>query len=169
MDANLILCGTGHRPKDFPCKYDNNHPWAKSKLKLIQKTLRELKPKVVISGMALGYDLWLARVAQLNDIPVHAYIPCKNQCRTWPKESQDKYYEILSACEKEVYCDEGEYAAWKMQKRNVDMLNNSDYVLSLWNPDRKVGGTFNCVSSAHSMGKTVLNLWGDEAELIKFY
>jgi hypothetical protein len=53
-----------------------------------------------------------------------------------------------------------------MQRRNEAMVNNSNLVLSLWNPEKKQGGTFNCIQYAIKKDKPILNFWSNPAQFI---
>lgn len=153
---NQIICGTGHRPS----KLGGYGFFAQSLLiDFATFQLDRLKPKLVISGMALGWDQALAAAAWTLKIPYNAYIPFIGQEFMWPEESQKRYEELLKGAASVVNsCGEG-YAAWKMQKRNEDMVNASDLVLALWNGT--TGGTSNCVSYASKNGVEILNVWDE--------
>lgn len=66
----MILAGTGHRPKYLPCRYNENHPWLISLKNKIREKLDELRPSAVISGVAIGFDTWLAQSALDLKIPL---------------------------------------------------------------------------------------------------
>ena len=71
----MIIAGTGHRPDKLGGYSDD----VLSKLiKLARTTLFDLKPKKVISGMALGWDMALAYAAlALTEPEVVAVAPTK--------------------------------------------------------------------------------------------
>jgi uncharacterized phage-like protein YoqJ len=159
--TNRIACGTGHRPQDLPCKWDKMHPWKLNKINQLSNLLIEKPPAKIITGMALGWDSWLAYVALKLKIPLLCYVPFKGQESRWSDEQKKFYQKTLDLADSVRYiCDEG-YAPWKMQKRNEAMVNDSDVVLALWNPEKKYGGTFNCLSYALKCTKPVANLWFD--------
>ena len=120
--------------------------------------LEQLQPDEVITGMALGWDQAVALACIELGIPFIAAVPCDGQERLWPAASQELYKSILERAAKVVVVSPGEYAPWKMYKRNEWMVDNSDQVLALWDgsPD---GGTAACVRYAQSKGKGVLNVW----------
>lgn len=151
--TDMILAFTGHRP-DKLGGYDisnNSKYW-----EIVDKTreyLLKLKPTAVISGMALGFDQWAANVALGLNIKLIAAIPFRGQELRWPIKSQDNYKQLLARASKiEIICP-GNYAAWKMQKRNEWMINNSDAVLACW--DGSEGGTANCYRYAERIGKPI--------------
>lgn len=154
----MILCGTGHRPD----KLGGYGEEATQKLiAFARHILAELCPDTVITGMALGWDTALAEAAHDLNIPFHAYIPFIGQEGRWPRESQARYAALLYHAEKSVYCSPEGYAVWKMQKRNEDMVRDSEIVLALWDGSR--GGTSNCVGYANKVGKKVMNVWDEYA------
>lgn len=158
----MIVCGTGHRPKDLPSKYIRNHPWKINKINLLMDWLRINTPKKVISGGALGWDQYLLWAAIKCGLYTSVYIPCENQDGRWPTEFQEIYKNLLSKSNEIKYIDKGPYAAYKMQKRNLSMLKDADLVLALWNPEKRYGGTWNCIQSGIEMNKKIINFWSDQ-------
>ena len=99
----MKIAGTGHRPKYMPCKYDENHPWAVQVKSNLRKELEEVDATLVITGMAIGWDTWLAEVAMSLNIPIHCYVPFKGQGNNWPDEARQRYNSILNKAEKVIY------------------------------------------------------------------
>ena len=158
----LIICGTGHRPKDLPWKYNELDPRLRSLLGRVQDQLINLDP-VVITGMALGWDTYLAECALAADCELWAYIPFEGQELRWPKESKDRYYRIMDQCTKvKVISDKFSMASY--QDRNEAMVNDSHEVWSLWT-GKENGGTYNCIKYAESQGKTIKNFWKEQYKL----
>jgi uncharacterized phage-like protein YoqJ len=154
----MIVAFTGHRPDKLPNKeigYKLPNPTYIYVCQQIEKTLLELKPDKIITGMALGIDQWAANVAIKLNIPFLAAIPFEGQEKAWPESSQKTYQKLLSkAAEKVIVC-EGGYAAYKMQIRNEWMVNNSDILIAVYNGDTS-GGTFNCVQFAKSINREII-------------
>lgn len=163
----MILCGTGHRPAKLG-SYDQGDKL----ISLATDALQELRPKEVISGMALGWDQALAIAAIRLDIPVIAAVPFKGQELVWNQESQDVYNSILDRCKQVNIISDGGYTIAKMMLRNNWMVDNSTHVLALWNGSR--GGTYQTVKYAQKVGKPIRNLWNkfigihDENDLSRF-
>ena len=153
----MIVAGTGHRPKYMPCQYDEQHEWALIIKDQLKEQLQEMKITKVISGMAIGWDIALARAAINLEIPVVCAIPFKGQEAMWPEESQNTYNLVLSLAESVNIICEGGYEAWKMQKRNQWMVDGADTILALW--DGTPGGTKNCINYAIKSNKTIINLY----------
>lgn len=165
----LRLAVTGHRPD----KLGGYSPEAYKKLVVVAyKSLEQLKPRVVITGMALGWDQAIAEAAYEHQIPFIAAIPFKGQESKWPKQSQEKYRELLKHAHHQEICSPGEYRIQKMQIRNEWMIDNCDEVLALYNGDKE-GGTFNCVQYARVRDKVIYNAWdiftGQQQHLTRMY
>jgi uncharacterized phage-like protein YoqJ len=155
----VIICGTGHRPS----KIGGYGEAARALLvNVAGEWLHNNKPDKVITGMALGWDWALGAAAFNCEIPFIAAVPFEGQELKWPIQSQRDYHGLIKDASQVVYvCDPG-YAAWKMQKRNEWMVDNSDAVLALWNGSD--GGTANCVRYAAKQGKPIFNVWDEYAK-----
>ncbi len=153
-----IVFGTGHRPKFFPCGYNEEMPWAVSIKAELKQRLQAVKPDCVISGMAIGWDTWLAEEAIKLRIPVHAYVPFHGQGGKWPKESQKRYQCILDKAEK-VHIISDTYNPDCFIKRDEAMVNNGDIGFILWNPQAKTGGTYYTKCYAEKKRKPLINFW----------
>jgi len=120
----------------------------------IEKTLKELNPQKVISGMALGVDQIAAYISIKLNIPLVAAIPFEGQEKAWPSQSQKTYNMLLSkTSEKVIVCDGG-YAANKMQIRNQWMVDNCDILIACF--DGSPGGTANCIKYAQSINRDII-------------
>jgi uncharacterized phage-like protein YoqJ len=153
---DIIVSATGHRPDKLNNEYDIKGPLSE-KLYLRTKQIVEIiNPKLMISGMALGYDMIFANVAIRSGIPFIAAVPFGGQEQKWPATSQKLYHNILRYADDIVIVSEGGYTARKMQTRNEWMIDKSDIVIAVW--DGTTGGTANAVSYAKQVGKAVLRL-----------
>ena len=156
----MIVCATGHRPN----KLGGYGLDVKTKLEQLAFTwLEEHKPDKAISGMALGWDQAFARAAIELNIPLVAAIPFTGQEQAWPDSSQKEWKRLVDAAYEVVIVSEGGYAAWKMQKRNEWMVDQSDMVLALW--DGSSGGTCNCIKYANKVSRPISNLWTNWLEV----
>jgi len=155
----MIVAFTGHRPAKLPNKatgYKLPNPTYLHVCQQIDKTLRELKPDKVISGMALGVDSWAANIAHKLGIPFIAAVPFEGQEKAWPQASQNTYHALLKLASEIVIVCPGGYAASKMQTRNVWMTDRCDKLIAIW--DGTPGGTGNCVEYAKSIGKEIIRI-----------
>lgn len=112
-----------------------------------------------VSGGALGIDQIAAEaILEVRDrgylVELVMALPFPSQDRKWPPYAQEKYRRLLSRADEIIYCSEDPYAVWKMQKRNVWMVDNSSVVVAFWAGD--AGGTKNCVEYARSKQKSTL-------------
>lgn len=149
---------TGHRPHKLQNDYKLESLLVqdiKAKIIGIINNINETDNKVelVICGMALGIDTLFAKIAIELNLPLLAAIPFKGQELHWPVHSQNLYHAILSTYSKctTYIVSEGGYAGFKMQKRNIWMVDQlkpetSDMLISVW--DGSEGGTKNCIEYA---------------------
>lgn len=152
--SRLIIAGTGHRPN----KLGGYGQEVFDKLVGVAEAyLKENPCTGVISGMALGWDMALAQAAINTSTPFAAAVPFIGQETKWPSASQEQYKRIISEAKKVIYTSEPGYSPYKMQVRNVWMVDRCDVLLAMW--DGSDGGTGNCVKYANSVGKQITNLY----------
>lgn len=154
-----VIAGTGHRPN----KLGGYTAEVLRRLDTVaEKLLRELQPTKVLSGMAQGWDIALARAAVKLGIPYVAVVPFKGHHILWPQKSRDEYDALLAKASEIVIVSNGplpNYDAIRvaMQKRNEWLVDNSECMLALYNGDKK-GGTFNCLEYLRT-NKAPVGLW----------
>jgi uncharacterized phage-like protein YoqJ len=172
----MIIAGTGHRPDKLVPVGQNGYSdevfWRLSEFltdKLL--TLAVVAPNfninetTLITGMALGWDQALAEACNQTGIEYIAAVPFEGQESVWPSKAKERYASLLKRAKEVQIVSPGGYAAWKMQARNiwmVDRLGEGDKLLALWN--KTPGGTANCVKYAESKGKTIVNCWEEWQE-----
>lgn len=154
-------CFTGHRPQNLICGFNEYHP-ASIKIKYqLERMIKGLinKKNVVhfITGMALGVDMWAAEIIlELKTIypyiSLDAALPCKSQSYYWSKLSKERYKKLLQLCDTVTIIQE-HYTADCMMKRNMYMVDNSSYVIAVWNG--KASGTAKTIYYAKKMKKNV--------------
>lgn len=86
-------------------------------------------------------------------ITLECAIPRETYAVKWNERDRDIYYDLLSKSDKETFLQQ-KYMSDCMQKRNEYMVNNSDYVIAVWNG--KPSGTGNTVEYAKKKNKVVL-------------
>ena len=143
-------CLTGHRPKGFPWDYaDKECIEHKSYLALLRKKVVELISEGYtrfISGGALGADSDFAEIvidlrkSAYPDITLEVAVPCPNQNLKWCEEDKGRYKKICNAADFVNVISE-KYTNFCMQKRNEYMVDQSDFVIVVWN-GKKQGGTY---------------------------
>ncbi len=155
----MIICGTGHRPKSLPCGYDESHRWALSIKSDIDKFLSNNDIKCIISGMALGFDTWLAEAAMKFRIPLHCYLPFEGQESKWPYQAKNRYNYIVKSANHVNITSNGGYSSKAMLDRNIEMVDASDLVLALCDLRKDHSGTHHAINYAKKQNKRVVNLW----------
>lgn len=150
----MIIAGTGHRPDKL-----GGYDWHiyKKLVDLAVQSLHARNPTKLITGMALGWDMALADAAVVLNLPFIAAIPFEGQESRWSLMQRVHWQRLVKHAEKAVMVTGGEYAPWKMQRRNQWMVDNCDSVLALYNGTE--GGTANCVKYAEMVCKPVDNVW----------
>lgn len=141
-----IAAVTGHRPDKLGREYDGVGPYSDRIRSWLWLQVKTLDITQGISGMALGTDMLWAEVCIELGIPFVAAVPCDNQDKMWPQKSKDRYKALIAKAERVVNVSPGPYAAWKMQRRNIWMIDNSGILLSVY--DGTQGGTRNCIEYA---------------------
>lgn len=157
-----IVCGTGHRPNKLG-GYDENTFHKLVELCEFALTYPDIKPDIVVTGGALGFDQALAYACLQLGVPYDVYVPCEGHSSMWPLPAQQRYEEILSGAREVKLVTPGPYQAWKMQRRNEAMVDVSDAVVALW--DGTSGGTGNCITYARKKNKTIYHLWKRWSEM----
>lgn len=155
---------TGHRGKELGSyNAEDLKPLLWKLSEVIEEHVVNKKADTFISGMALGVDLWAARIVlklkeKYPQIKLVAAIPCRNQSGQWPKNSQQEWQDVYDKADEIVLVTDEDYKPYLMEVRNRYMVDNSDYVIAVYNGNEK-GGTANCVKYARKKNKeiTVIN------------
>ena len=161
LQAVRTACFTGHRPNKLG-GYEWN-PTYDAVYQFVNETCLALIDRGIdtfITGMAIGTDQ-IAALAVLHlklfeepNIKMVCAVPFAGQERKWSQNNQAFYRYCLDASDLvHIVCD-GDYEAWKMQKRNEWMVERSSIVVSVW--DGSQGGTANCVHYAESKHKEII-------------
>ena len=151
----MILAGTGHRVlwgAYYPHKSWN--PICQMVIDVLEKE----KPKLIISGGALGFDSLLMDAALFLQIPYLLAAPFPGQDDIWNLKSRARYKEYLRQAERVDIVSNGSFSPRKMQIRNEYMVDRSDVLLALLDPEVSKGGTQNCFNYAHEKGKRIIHL-----------
>ena len=155
----LVVAVTGHRPPALSPTgnpsdgYKIPNPVYDLVIKGLADAFTQLKPAYVLTGMALGTDQWAAEICVNMGIPFVAAIPFRGMELKWPPHSQAQFNWLISkAYSTQIICD-GEYASWKMQKRNEWMIDSCQQVVAVYNGSS--GGTKNCLVYVAKAGKPV--------------
>lgn len=90
-------------------------------------------------------------------------IPCLKQHSKWKKEIYLQWLSIVNKADKVHYVSEEPYTAWCLQVRNEWMVDNSDYIIGVW--DGTEGGTANCINYAKKKDKNIVCIHPKTLEL----
>lgn len=157
----MIVAGTGHRPPYLLWGYSEEHPLLTQLKSDIAKELRAVKPDVVISGMASGFDTYLAEVALQEGVALETYTVI-GQTETWPLSAKRKWDEIVEQSTNYPIASVKELGNKAYFERDIAMVDDADLILALLNPEQTRGGTRITVTYAQRKVKNVVNLWKDE-------
>ena len=141
----MKVTATGHRP---PQQFLKAKRGLNAFLKLSHTNISE-----GISGMADGWDTIFALACLHYGVPLHCYVPFKNQ-----KPTSEHYEDILNKAVKVTYCAET-YHKRVFLDRDDAMVRDGDLFLAFLSPDSKKGGTFYTVNRALDLKKPVINFW----------
>ena len=73
----MIIGGTGHRPKYYPCRYNLQEKWFQERREGLKNFILSTDPEKIHTGLALGWDTLLAQLALELEIPYDSYVPFK--------------------------------------------------------------------------------------------
>lgn len=155
---------TGHRVQALNAVENEVMP------RVAKKVIAKLQPKVVITGMAVGWDQEIAKACLSLGVPYIAAVPFEGQEKLWPKAVQREYFRLLeNACRLEYVC-EPPFVAYKMHVRNKWMvdyaLKENGCIASLWN-GKEEGGTFSCLQYARTKHLSHFEVYPYMQRLIK--
>lgn len=172
MDIKIAY--TGHRP-DKIYGYNLSHPKYLQLKNCIIKVIEYIVNKnnvdkiINITGGALGFDTIAFQIGEFLkefiDLKQVLAIPFEEQYIRWNKNDIDNYNNMknnsLCIYVDELddyslkYCPTRKYNPAKMQKRNEWMVDNCDVLIACWNGN-KFGGTYNCISYAKKINKSII-------------
>ena len=145
----MIVAGTGHRKIAIP---------EPALVDGASAQLRLLEPSLVITGMALGWDMALAEAADRLGVPYVAAVPFPSQADRWPDYDRRRYETILNRAE-EVFLISEFMVSAAYETRNRWMIDRADKVLAFWDGSLN-GGTANAVRYARKKHVPLVNAWG---------
>mgnify|MGYP004503052629 CR=1 FL=1 len=155
---------TGHRPNKI-YGYDLKNPKYLTLSKKLESILEEeIKNGYTnfIVGGALGFDtvafLTLKNLRTKYSIKITIAVPFEEQYISWSDKDIRLYHWMKSIADKVVFVDTiegynrtsvkaGKFHKEKLKIRNEFMVENSDYLISLWDGDYK-SGTAHCINYA---------------------
>lgn len=143
---------TGHRRLKHPVEDVKS---------LVRQKLTEIRPSLVLNGMAIGFDQLVAEVCVELNIPYLAAIPFIGQDKLWPPAIKDRYRELITKAHSVKIISSGHYEAWKMHARNKYIVDNSSELLCYVEDEAaEFGGSVSCMKYAKSKEKNITNIFG---------
>lgn len=141
-------CFTGHR-KILGSYYNTDNPtteWAmlKGRLCSVINTFMTENITTFYSGMAIGVDTVAAEAVlsvRKPGVRLVAAVPFPAQPSKWISSAKANYNRILSLCDEVQVVNPDPYELWKMHARDRFMVDNSSYVIAVWD-GRPGGGTY---------------------------
>lgn len=152
---------TGHRPNKFPWRYDETDSRCVALKAVLAEQIAALAGQGVtdwLSGMALGTDLWSAKIVldlqkEYPSLRLHCILPCENQEIKWSVPAQKQYYSILEKASKVVYVSR-EYTSDCMLERNHYLVEHSSILLAVYNGIKR-SGTAATLRYAYKLGRKI--------------
>lgn len=169
-ETTMAIAFTGHRPEKIG-GYDPTSPMRQRVYDTLQNLIKaaiESAPASAgwtrlnfISGMAQGVDQIAAELVlqeKQADPRIHliAAVPCRDQERLWPSETQQRYRELLQQCDNVVMVTNAPYTFECMHIRNRWMVDHADFMIAVWDGVQQ-RGTAHCVAYALSKNVPVLH------------
>lgn len=157
-------CFTGYRPDKFPFPLiKGNKDYIDFENRLFEQVLELANEgcRTFYCGMAMGFDLIAAEAVLLvkKAFPEHlkliSVLPFEGQDYTFSPEWKARFKNVLSQAD-DIICLSDKYFSGCYQKRNIYMVDNSDYVITWF--DGKKGGTENTIRYALKKGRQVFNI-----------
>lgn len=158
---NLTLAGTGHRPEKL-ARFGPIRELRERVQRHLVRFLRGLRPARVISGMAPGFDQWLAWASVEAEVPWYAAVPHAGQESRWPMAAQCEYHELLRRAAAPAivlapaYRPRGSGDLGTFELRDRWMVDYSDVMVACYLGYG--GGTQNTIRYAASKWRPVLNI-----------
>lgn len=165
LNYQKTLCFTGHRPNKlhgYDYRTDGNTKMLLKIKKLIVRLIKVRGFDTFITGMAIGIDMWCARLVlslkkRFPHIKLVCAIPCLEQYKKWNKDDIQMYHDIIAKADLVHYVSNEPYTNWCMIVRDKWMVDNSNFVFSVWNGDRN-GGTWKTIEYAVKRQRKIMNI-----------
>lgn len=167
---------TGHRPQDLNgFNPEDNFELIRISRDICIDLIENHGVTRFYSGMAIGYDIWMAKVIiglrrdLYPDIKLLLAVPCKGQWEAWEEHCPDQIFEWMRVYEEadEIeYVHDGRYEKWVLPNRNTYMVARGLYCIAGWN-EKEFGGTFDCLTKSRKKGRMITRVNPKTLEVIK--
>ena len=154
VTGDCSCCFTGHR-----IIKKTSLPLIKQKIEIEVRKLIVQGVTHFIAGGALGFDTLAAQTVlelkkDYSQIKLILAIPCESQASKWNYKDKIIYEYIKNQADKVIYISK-EYEKDCMLMRNKFMVDNSTFVIAMWD-GRKYGGTFYTLKCAERLNKQII-------------
>ncbi len=154
---------TGYRPDKLPFREsDTDESYLRFRRILYKIICRliELGYTDFVSGVALGFDTWVAEDvlrlrAEHRDVTLECAVPFPSQADKWRERDRIRRERILAAADS-VVTTSPTYTPHAFFHRNRYMVDEADAVVCCY--DGKSGGTAYTVDYARQAGKTIIQI-----------
>lgn len=153
-----IIAVTGHRFPRLKLDYSENSEKILTDFCVSCLTNHVNNCGEIITGMAGGFDMCMAKASLLLGIPFTAALAFDGQADTWPDDARSRWQGLLSKANEVIVASDGKAENYKYLLRDEMMVNMGDHVIALWDGDKK-GGTAYTVKYALKEGLPVTNYW----------
>lgn len=157
------MCFSGHRKMDGKWVTQQNFPQLYQAVVFVVTEMVKRGYTDFISGAATGFDT-LAAWAVLEVKKTYPQtrlvmaLPFPSQGSKWPEQQRKEYQQLLASADLVYEVSPDPYAAWKLEKRNRWMVDNSCCTITCWDGTPK-GGTFNHYTYATKMrGQPIIHI-----------
>lgn len=164
MRARQESCSfTGHRPAKLPWGYNEQDPRCvdlKTRLADALEAAYAEGYRHFLCGMAQGCDLYFCECAlalrqRHEGVTVEAVIPCPTQADRWPRAEQERYRQLVDACDLETVVS-AQYHSGCMLRRDRYLVDHASLLVAVF--DGSAGGTRYTIQYAISRGLNVVDL-----------
>ncbi len=164
-ENSYTCCFTGYRPEKFPFKLESSDPkYSEFENALFEQvlSLAEENCQSFYCGMAMGFDLIAAEtvLAVKNAFPkplkLICVLPFEGQGIGFPYPWGRRFQNVLQNADSVVVLSK-KYSTGCYQKRNIYMVDNSDFVVTWF--DGRSGGTQNTLRYARKKGRQIFNIY----------
>jgi uncharacterized phage-like protein YoqJ len=154
--SQISLAGSGHRPEHIARGKMTIEEVRRKIFDFYFDLLTWLKPKEIISGLARGFDLWLAWAAIESDTKLIGARPHPNHTRGWERQDEGEFNSLWLLCEQVTVSSsywekDGDNALYA---RNRWMVDRGTHLTSFWQGTR--GGTAHANDYAVLVGRSRL-------------
>ena len=155
-EKSNTCCFTGHRDISA-CSYQE---LANRVEPLLQRLIKNGYEYFVCGG-AIGFDTLCAKAviefkSTHPDVLLTMMLPCKNQSELWNEKQKREYEHTLSMADEILYSSDT-YTQGCMRERNMRLASACDVLIAY--VGRQGSGAAQTVRMAHSLGKTVYNVY----------